>query len=454
VTKLKYFRWHRLIPSSLLQKLQGRKHLQNIISNTGWLFADRILRMGLGLVVMVMVARYLGVQQFGTFNFAVAFLGLFSHFSTLGLPSLSIRTLTHDPANKNQILGTVFVLQLLGGIATLILSVFAIFIFRHDNPLIINIVFVLATIGIFHSFDSIDYWFQSQVQSKYTVLAKNSAFIILALIQIILINARAPLIAFAFARLAESMLSAIGLIFAYKIQGYSIRLWRWSMPLAKSLLHESWPLILSTLGVVIYMRIDQVMLGQMIGVKDVGLYSSATRISEVWYFIPTALVSSLSPTIYAAKKNSSTAIYLRQTERLLSLLSLMAIILAIPMSFFSSFLVNRLFGNDFIGAGQILAIHIWAALFVFIGAGSSPWFISEGLTSLIFRRTIMGAVINIVLNFWLIPAHGGVGAAIATVVSQAYASFLANAFHSDTRQIFKVQLRSLNFFSSLRKVFY
>ena len=224
------------------------------------------------------------------------------------------------------------------------------------------------------------------------------------------------------------------------------------MPLAKSLLNESWPLILSTLSVVIYMRIDQVMLGQIIGVKDVGLYSSATRISEVWYFIPTALVSSLAPTIYAAKKNSSTTIYLGQTERLLSLLSLIAIVIAIPMSFFSGALVNRLFGNDFIGAGQILAIHIWAALFVFMGAGSSPWFIAEGLTSVIFRRTVIGAIINIFLNFWLIPAYGGVGAAIATVVSQAYATFLGNVFSGDTRQIFKIQLRSLNFFSSFRKV--
>ena len=155
--------------------------------------------------------------------------------------------------------------------------------------LTMSLVGLLASAGIFRAFETIDLWFQSQLQSKYTVLAKNTAFLVISIAKVILINVRAPLLAFAWATLAEVLIGALSLIVFYKIQGGALRLWRWSLPLAKSLLKESWPLILSGFSIVIYMKIDQIMLGKMIGPRALGLYSSATRISEVWYFIPTAI---------------------------------------------------------------------------------------------------------------------------------------------------------------------
>ncbi|MFM6309557.1 MAG: oligosaccharide flippase family protein, partial [Dolichospermum sp.] len=173
--------------------------------------------------------------------------------------------------------------------------------------------------------------FQSQVQSKYTVIAKNTAFVITALVKVALISLHAPLIAFAWAGLGEVSLGAIGLIISYRVRGYSPWLWPWSLPLAKTLLKESWPLILSGLTIIIYMRIDQIMLGQMVGDKAVGLYSAATRISEIWYFIPGAIASSVIPSIYAAKEVSE-ALYYQRIEQFLRLLSWLAIVVAVPMS--------------------------------------------------------------------------------------------------------------------------
>ncbi len=431
-----------------LQEFRKRcGRIRGIITNTGWLFADRILRMGVGLFVSVWVARYLGVEQFGIFNYAVAFVGLWSTFSSLGLPSLVIRSVVHEPEKKEDILGTAFWLQLLGGILSLLLSVITIFLLRHNDQLTISIVSILASIGIIQSFDTIDIWFQSQLKSKFTVIAKNIAFIVTALSKVVLINIHAPLLAFAGVTLAEAVLGAVGLIIVYKIQGYSLWLWRWSWPLAKSLLQESWPLILSGLAVMVYVKIDQIMLGEMIGVQAVGLYSSATRISEVWYFIPGAIASSVNPAIYAAKKQGSEYLYYRRIEQLLRLLSFMALIIALPMSFLSGTVITILFGNEYGAAGSILAIHIWAAFFVFMGVGTSSWFIAEGLTHLSFSRTLMGAIVNIVLNFLLIPTYSGVGAAIATVVSYAVSGFFAHAIYPKTRCIFFLQIKSLTFLS-------
>ena len=422
--------------------LQSSNRLRGIVVNTGWLFVDRILRMGVGLFVGVWVARYLGVQQFGVFNYATAFVALFSTLSTLGLDAIVVRSIVREPEKRAEILGTAFWLKLFGGVVALVLAVSSIILLRRDEQLTISLVAILSSVGIFQAFDTIDLWFQSQVQSKYTVIAKNTAFVITALVKVALISFHAPLIAFAWAGLGEVSLGAIGLIISYRVRGYSPWLWSWNLRLAKTLLKESWPLILSGLTIMIYMRIDQIMLGQMIGDKAVGLYSAATRISEVWYFIPMAIASSVSPAIYAAKEVSE-ALYYQRIEKFLRLLSWLAIVVAVPMSFLSGTIITLLFGKSYEASAAILAIHIWASIFVFMGVGTSCWFIAEGLTQFALRRTIIGAVTNVFLNMFLIPAYGGVGAAIATVISQAFATFFSNATHPKTRKIFKLQVKSL-----------
>ncbi|MFM6509440.1 MAG: flippase, partial [Dolichospermum sp.] len=280
---------------------------------------------------------------------------------------------------------------------------------------------------------------------KYTVIAKNTAFVITALVKVALISFHAPLIAFAWAALGEVSLGAIGLIISYRVRGYSPWLWPWSLPLAKTLLTESWPLILSGLAIMVYVKIDQIMLGQMIGDKAVGLYSAATRISEVWYFIPMAMASSVSPAIYAAKEVSESLFY-RRIEQFLRLLSWLSIVVAVPMSFLSGTIITVLFGKSYEASASILAIHVWASLFVFMGVGASPWFIAEGLTKLSFQRTLLGAITNVLLNLILIPMYAGVGASIATVISYGVGSVFANAMDSRTRIIFNFQMKSLVFF--------
>jgi PST family polysaccharide transporter len=324
------------------------------------------------------------------------------------------------------------------------LTVGSIFVLRQDDQLTVGLVAILATAGILNAFDTIDFWFQSQVQSKYTVVARNTAFVIIALIKVVLIKIHAPLVAFAWATLGEVALGATGLIIAYRFKGYSI-LWRWSLSLAKTLLTESWPLILSGLTIMIYMRIDQIMLGQMVGDEAVGLYSAATRISEVWYFIPTAISSSVAPSIYAAKQVSE-ELYYQRIKKLIRLLVMISLVVAVPMSFLSTTIITLLFGNGYAAAGSILGIHIWAAVFVFMGVASGSWFIAEGLTQLAFRRTLMGAVVNVILNWLLIPAYAGVGAAVATVISYGISASLSNLFAQKTRKIFMIQLKSLFWF--------
>ncbi|WP_373540796.1 flippase [Chamaesiphon sp.] len=425
-----------------LSLLKGRNGLRKILANISWLFADRILRMGFGLVVGVWVARYIGVQQFGILNYATAFVAIFNPLATLGLDAVVVRKLVAQPTQQQSILGTSFWLRFIAGWLTWWISILGVYLLRPDDSTMIITVTILGAASIFQSIDTIDLWFQSQIQSKYSVLAKNAAFILVTSLRVVLITIRAPLIGFVLVILMEAVLGAIGLLIVYQKQGHLIRVWHWSSSLAKDLLRESFPLILSGLTIMIYMRIDQIMLGQMIGDKAVGVYSAATRISEVWYFIPMTVSSSVMPSIFQAKEISEQLYYQRIGE-LNRVLTWMAILVAIVMTFVSKPLIMLLFGNNFVESGAILSVHIWASVFVFSGVATSGWFIAENLTYLSLYRTLSGAVVNILLNIFLIPIYGGLGAAIATVIAQAVASFISNGINPKTRKLFKVQIKSL-----------
>jgi len=185
------------------------------------------------------------------------------------------------------------------------------------------------------------------------------------------------------------------------------------------------------------------MLGQMVGDEAVGIYSAAVRISEVWYFIPMMIVASVFPAILEAKKRSETQYYQR-FQHLYDLMVWLSVAVALPMTFLSTPIVTLLFGESFSASGTVLAIHIWAAVFVFLGVASSKWFLAENRQMLNLQRTALGAVVNVVLNFLLIPDYGPVGAAVATVVSQATAAFFFDAVQPVTREMFFMKIKSMN----------
>ncbi len=432
----------RFLPVKLRRNLEQRRGLTNILNNITWLFFDKFIRLGVGLLVGVWIARYLGPEQFGLMNYALAFVALFTAVANLGLNGIVVRDLVQDPTNADTTMGTSFVLSVLGGFSAFCLSLLAISYARPDDELAKFIVVLLSLLMVFKATDVVRYWFESQVQSKYVVWMENGIFLVFAAIKIVLIVAEAPLMAFIWALFAEGLLVATGLMIVYALQGGEIRAWRARISRAKNIINDSWPLILSGLAIMIYMRIDQIMLGQMLGDESVGIYSAAVKISEVWYFIPMTIVASVFPSIIEAKKQG-TARYYQRLQKLSDLMLFLALAGAIPMTFLSDWIIGLLFGSAYQLAGSVLAIHIWSGLFVFLGLASGNWFIIEGLQKYYFYRTILGALTNVGLNLFMIPKFGIIGAAWATVVAQLCSNILFNIFNRKTRVIFFMQCKSI-----------
>lgn len=412
--------WTRYLPAFLRQRLEGRLELQQAIGNTGWLFADRVLHMVVGLGVSIAVTRYLGPERFGLLSYAGAFVLLFSSIGQLGLDAVVVRNIVRDPSSRDQALGSAFLLKLVGGAAALVLILATIFTIRPDDRLTQTLVAISGLGMLFQSFNTIDFWFQSQVRSKYSVYARSAAYLAVSAAKVALIALKAPLVAFAWAGLADIALGALGLVLAYRVSGLRLGSWRASRATAAQLLRDSWPLMFSDMLILIYMRADKVILGQLAGETEVGIYSVATMVAEMLYFIPVQIVSSVFPSLVEARA-ASEEFFLQRLQQLYNLMAFLGYAVAVPMTLVAGWLVPLLFGAGYSRSAPMLTGLLWAGLFINFMIVRSSYLTTMNWTRLHFIIDFVGCALNLSLNFLLIPRYGGMGAVAASLFSYWFA---------------------------------
>jgi O-antigen/teichoic acid export membrane protein len=420
-------------------------------ANTSWLLGERVLRMVVSLFVGIYVARYLGPERFGLLSYTLSFVWLFSSLASFGLDEILVRELVKSPEQRNNLLGTVFWLKVCG---TLVMGTTIALVLKYtveDQQTYWMI--ALITFGfLFQATNVVDFYFQSQVQSKFAVRAQAIQLILTSLFKIYLVWNQAELIWFAFALMLDQAVVAVLflLVYHWKIGWFPFFSFRWKQ--AKKLMRDAWPLIFAGMVVSVYMKIDQVMLKEMLDVKAVGVYAAAVKLCEAWYFLPTALIASLFPAVIEAKIKSKT-LYDKRVQNLYDLMVWSSLAVALPTTLLADWVILILYGTDFQEAADVLRIYIWAGVFVTLGIASSKWLIAENLQRYLFLRTILGALLNVGFNLWLIPIYGIKGAAIATLVAQGTASFLSLSFFKKTRHNFLFAAKSLSIYGAYKRTF-
>jgi len=416
---------------------------RRIIGNTGWLLFEKILRLGMGLFVGVWIARYLGPQRFGLLSYALAFVALFGPLAGLGIEGVVVRELVRRPAARPGILGTAFVLRLTAGLLAWGLLALIAQVVSLPAPAALTLILIIGAAFVFQALgEVIDLDFRARVASRSAVLAKSLAFLLICGVQVVLISRQAPLPAFALTYTAELALAAGFLVWVYLHEKNGLRQWRVNREQILAFLRDCWPLVLSSIAILVYLRIDQIMLGSMLGQEAVGLYAAAARISEAWYFVPVAIVQSVFPAIIRAREKGGGG-YMRNFQALLSGLALLSYLVALPVSLLAPWLMATIFGATYAPAAPVLTIHIWAGLFVALNNAQGAWHIAEGLERLTFLRSLQGAIANVLLNLFLIPRYGITGAAVATVMSYAIAVLFSNLLRAETRRLFTMQIKAI-----------
>jgi O-antigen/teichoic acid export membrane protein len=409
-----------------------------LLANLNWLVADKILRLVGGLFIGVWVARYLGPELFGVLNYALAFVALFGTVAKLGIDQIAVRDLTRFPEREEKILGTVLCLKLVVSLIVLMLVIPTAWIAQDGDLSFTVLVSVIAVGMIFNALDAYDIYYQAHILSRYVVLARSTAFIVFSAVRVALILGEYPVAYFAASATLELALGGGILVWLYKRKRESMPKWYFDRGIMTSLLRDGWPLIISSALIVIHTRIDQVMIGQMLGNVDVGIYSVAIRLSDTWLFLPMLIVQTVTP--YVMKLRESNPMYYQ--ARLLQLYSLMfwlGVLAGILTILFGKLFIALLFGEQYKAAYFPLVLTIWTGIFISQGVARGIWMISENMQGYRLVNNLIAVPMNIALNWYLIPKYGIVGASIASLASIGlgtwFVPFLFRAMRASNRQM-------------------
>jgi O-antigen/teichoic acid export membrane protein len=437
---MKSFLFFRLTVIKKISELfDNRPTLKLVSINTGWLIGDKIVRLGVGLIVGVWVARYLGPEQYGVLASAIAFLAILQAFAALGLDNIVVRQVAQSPESAHTILGTALVLRVLASTLSLLLAALVGLVLYQDDLKTLTVLFLVASGIIFQPAEVIDLWFQSQSKSRLTVTAKAVAYVCAAVLKVSLIVSSAPLWSFAAAQSIELAISAVALRFSYR-QFKVQHKWKWQASTVKALLTQSFPFLVSGLSIVVYMKSSQVIVSQLLDHRALGLYSTAQVLSELCYFLPMTIAISVAPTI-ARQKLRSEDEYITTIQKIFSFMWVLSIGLSTLICLNSSFIVEMLYGEAYAEAATVLAVHIFTLIPVSIGVIQSLWLVNENKGRIAIYQALVGAVTSVSLNLYLIPKFGILGGAMAILMSQTIQAFLVNILFAP--ELFKLQFSSL-----------
>lgn len=410
------------------------------IQSIVWLILEKVIFLGLSLVVMLAIARHLMPGSFGRLNFMLALVSLAAPVMAMGLNSLITREVLERPAAKQVIIGSALLLRIGAGLTVAAAgSAVIYFVVPSDDwRLLVLLLFSSAC----QAGQVVDYWLQAHVANHYAVGVRLLVLILMSGLRLAAVALDAEFATFVVLVALEFFLAGGCYLLIYHHFGEGLGALKFSLRESRSLLLQSRWLVLSGIAAIIYLKIDQIMLGIMIDDSAVGVYTAASRLSEVWYFVPAALVTSYFPQLIH-KRVSDTVSYTLDVQKLNDFLFVLAVLVAIPVSMNARLFITLLYGDAYIEAAPVLVVHIWAAVLVFMRTLLSKWLITEKLLHLSLASQAAGALSNVLLNIYLIPLYGPMGAAYATVASYALAGYGVLFMHPQLRPMARVVSYSL-----------
>lgn len=415
----------------------------SITENLLWAIAGKVVSLLSGLVIGIFVARYLGPEQYGLMNWVISFVFLFQCLSVFGLDPIEVREEAKKEVDYNTIIGTSFIIRLVLSFFSILLAIATCFLLDKNSETTL-LVAIYAISVVANTLSVIRNYFFAIVQNKRVVQSEISRTMIGMLIKIVLLLMHAPLLLFIVAALFDSLLLAGGYWASYRHEVGSIRQWRFSFAYAKYLIRESFPLLLTSAAVIIYQRIDQVMIGQLVDDRSVGYFAVAGRFVEILLFVPMVLAQTISPVLTQILSRSEEE-YREKSQQFMNMSFWCSVLASIAASLVAYPLVRYLFGEQYLPAVAILQILVFKTASVALSNTAGSMLVIEGLQKWVLLRDLMGCVACIALNWFFLPRYGAVAAAYISIVSNVVAGYLADGLIPPYRHLFVMQTRAIVF---------
>lgn len=401
------------------------------LKNSLLLIIEKVFVLGLAFLNSVLLARVGGVEVFGQYSYITSYVGLFAPLCVMGLNNISTKYFVKYPRNSHHYFLSVLSIRLLGGLACIFIG--GLWAYYSEQSYTFLLILVLLVMQSFTLFYVVEFYFLAQKQVKFTQRIRLGVLIVVGVSKAIVILNGADLTTLIILHGLEFSLIGIGYLALYygKKKNQLIRK-PFSTNTSFALFHKGKWLLLSGVAAAIYLKIDQVMLAKFSGIQEVAYYAAAVKLSEFWYVFPLLIANAYNPSLIKIKHKGEKAYY-NFILKLLSVLVACAVIICLIFWSFSDVIISIIYGQEYGKSAQILTIHIVATIFIFQRAVLSKWLILEKLYRFSLITHGLGAVTNVLLNIWLIPLYGGLGAAWATLIAYTVASFLSLILYKQTR---------------------
>ncbi len=410
---------------NIVNRLKGR-----FFRNAGWIIGERIYQMGISLFVGLWTARYLGPTNYGVLNYVAAFVSFALPIVGLGLEGVLVKKYIDFPHKSGMYLGTAILMKFVASVMTSFLIVYAVSLFNIGDTEKTVVAVMESVALLFRSAEPIEFWYQAKLQSRYTSIIKMTSYTVMSAYRIILMLIGASVVWFALAMSVDMIIIAMLYAYLYIKQKQPEMSVDWKC--ARELIGESYHFIISGLMVVIYSQVDRIMIQQMLGDYEVGLYSAAYTICSLWFFIPNAVIVSSRPLIMEAYTTSH-ELYETHLKKLYASIFWMGVGVALLVTLLSPYIMFLLYGKEYIGASNTLSIGIWYGIFATLGSARGIWILCEKMNRYVKYYLTMGMVINLFLNYLFIPCWGIDGAATATLITQGFSCVFAPMVFRETR---------------------
>lgn len=422
----------------MIRKLLGNK----TIKNAGWLIGGKVAQMLINLVVGLLTARYLGPSNFGTINYAAAYVAFFSAFCTLGINSVLVKEFVQRPGQEGTILGTSIFLRAVSSLLSALTIICVVALIDAGETVTIAVV-ALSTVGmVFHVLEVFHYWFQSRLQSKVTAIVSLIAYTAAAAYRVVLLVMGKSVVWFAFATSVDYICVGILLLLSYKKHGGGKL--RVSMAYGKELLKISCYFILPSLMVAVYSQTDKIMLKQMISNAEIGYYATAVSLSTVWCFVLQAIIDSVYPSIMHAFGKDE-AVFQKRNKQLYAIVFYLSLTVSLGITLLAKPIVYLLYGKEFLPAVAPLRIITWYTAFSYLGVARNPWIVCKNKQKYMLHIYTTSALANVVLNLIFIPMWGACGAAVASLTAQVLTTMVVPFFIKPLRENSKMMVQAICF---------
>jgi PST family polysaccharide transporter len=419
-------------------------------TNLAFLLSEKVFQLASVALVNIVILRSLGPTEFGYLGAATAILAMALPLALFGQVA-AVRFLSLGRYSEAALVRITFVLSTAGAlVGTAALLILGLFLIQEARTAHLLVILSLATLS--RPLSAVDAWFQAKKLVSKASGSRVAAILFASVGRVVVSLTTQSLETLAWLVVLENLLGGIFMFTIYwsvrkKYSGAAAL----KVPFAE-IIKLSWPLLVSGLAVILYMRLSQPLLLLLADSHEVGIYSAAANLADASSFIPTAILTAVLPGIVAIHaKNQS--VFFERSQKLFQVAVAGGYTVAAGGVLLGPVVVQALYGPAYSQTGQLLQILCIGAPFVFLGVLRNVWIVTEGLQLETLWLSIITVVVNVVLNLWLIPIYGATGAAVTTILAHCCNAFVGNLIFPRMRPILRQQVIALNPISAFRVLF-